>query len=181
MGARIRLGIIGCGAITESAHLPAALSSGAVELAALCDQSESRLRYLQRLFGLEAIGVRNHHDMIGRVDAVILAVPNHLHASLGCELLAHGVLVLCEKPLATSRSECDQLCQAARRAKRILAVGYFTRFYPSTDLTKQLLESHFLGDIISFDYEQGAVGGWAPHSGYHLARATSGGGVLVVN
>jgi UDP-N-acetylglucosamine 3-dehydrogenase len=178
---RIRLGIIGCGAITESAHLPAALSSSAVELTALCDQSEPRRNYLQRLFGLKAIGFHDHRDVMAHVDAVILALPNHLHASIGCDLLSRGIHVLCEKPLATSRSECDQLCQAARSTNSILAVGYFTRFYPSTDLTKNLLESRFLGDITAFEYEQGAVGGWAPHSGYNLTRATSGGGVLVVN
>ncbi len=180
-GTKLRLGVIGCGAITETAHLPAALSSSAVELTALCDNSERRLRSMERMFGLGSIGFRDHRDLFGRVDAVILALPNHLHVSVGCELLAKGIHVLCEKPLATTRQDCEQLCQAARAAKAVLAVGYFTRFYPSTLLTKQLLESRFLGAITSFDYEHGSVGGWAPHSGYNLSRATSGGGVLMVN
>jgi predicted dehydrogenase len=178
---RIKLGIIGCGAVTEDAHLGAVLSSSAVELTALCDTSEHRLRVLKRRFGLASMGYLNYRDLIAHVDAVILALPNHLHASIGCELLSEGVHVLCEKPLATSRAECEKLCQTARNAKTVLAVGYFTRFYPSTQLTKQLLEAHFLGDIVSFCYEYGAVGRWAPYSGYDLARATSGGGVLIVN
>jgi predicted dehydrogenase len=178
---KIGLGIIGCGAITEDAHLRAVLSSSAVELTALCDTSERRLRVLERLCGLRSIGYLNYRDLFAHVDAVILALPNHLHTSIGCELLSKGIHVLCEKPLATSRRECEQLCQTARSTKAVLAVGYFTRFYPSTELTKQLLESRFLGKITSFDYEYGAVGRWAPYSGYDLARATSGGGVLIVN
>jgi predicted dehydrogenase len=178
---KIKLGIIGCGAITETAHLPAALASSAVELTALCDTSERRLRFLERRFGLGPIGFQNHRDLLGRVDAVILALPNHLHVSLGCEFLSEGIHVLCEKPLATSCDECEQLCQTARSANATLAVGYFTRFYPSTELTKELLESRFLGDITAFDYEHAPIGGWAPHSGYNLARSTSGGGVLVVS
>ncbi len=178
---KIKLGIIGCGAVTEDAHLRAVLSSSAVELTALCDTSARRLRVLEHLFGLGSIGFQNYRDLFARVDAVILALPNHLHVSIGCELLSKGIHVLCEKPLATSRRDCEQLCRTARSANSVLAVGYFTRFYPSTVLAKQLLESRFMGAITAFDYEYGAVGRWAPFSGYDLARATSGGGVLIVN
>ncbi len=178
---KIRLGIIGCGAITENAHLPAALSSPLVEVTALSDTDESRLRYIQRCFGLQSIGFPNHRDTFAHVDAVILALPNHLHASVGYEFLSRGIHVLCEKPLALSRNECDHLCKAARITKSVLAVGYVTRFFPSTRLTKELIDSGFLGTLISFDYEFGTEGGWAPLSGYNLTRATSGGGVLVVS
>src|SRR5438128_8452511 len=122
MPKKLRLGIVGCGAITESAHLPVSLSSGAIELTALCDTSERRLRTLERLFGLGPIGCLNYRDLSARVDAVILALPNHLHVSIGCELLSKGIHVLCEKPLATSRRDCEQLCQAARKANAVLAV-----------------------------------------------------------
>ena len=62
-----------------------------------------------------------------------------------------------------------------------LAVGHVTRFYSSTELTKQLIVTGFLGTLLSFDYEFGTEGGWAPLSGYNLSRGTSGGGVLVVS
>jgi UDP-N-acetylglucosamine 3-dehydrogenase len=180
-GNKLRLGIIGCGAITETGHVPAILSCSAIELTALCDTSERRLRVLERMFGLGSIGFLNYRDAFAHVDAVILALPNHLHVTIGCELLSKGIHVLCEKPLATSRQDCERLCQTAQSANAVLAVGYFTRFYPSTELTKRLLESRFLGSITSFDYEHGSIGRWAPHSGYNLSRATSGGGVLIVN
>jgi len=177
----LRIGIIGCGAIAEGAHLPAVLASPEVELTALSDVNASRLQYLRRRFGLGPIALGDYRDVIGRVDAVILALPNDLHAPVGVELLSQGVHVLCEKPLTLTRHECEQLCQAARTTSSVLAVGFVTRFFPSTGLTKQLIESRFLGDLQSFEAEFGTPGGWSPLSGYNLARSTCGGGVLVVS
>jgi len=179
--AAVRLGIIGCGAITGTAHLPAALSSAAVELTALSDTNPARLRYLQRQHGLGPIVCGDYREAMRRVDAVILALPNHLHAPVGVEFLSRGIHVLSEKPLATTRDECEQLCHAARSTRAVLAVGLVTRFFPSTELTKRLIECPLLGELQSFDYEYGTAGGWAALSGYTLARSTSGGGVLVVS
>jgi len=178
---KLRLGIIGCGAIAENAHLPAALSSPNVDLTALSDTSESRLLHIQRHFGLDTIGVVDYREVVPRVDAVILALPNAVHASVGTEFLSRGIHVLCEKPLAISSLECKQMCEAARAASAVLAVGLVTRFFPSTELTKRLIESGFLGRLESFDYEFGTAGGWETQSGYNLVRSASGGGVLVVS
>ncbi len=91
--AAVRLGIIGCGAITGTAHLPAALSSAAVELTALSDTNPARLRYLQRQHGLGPIVCGDYREAMRRVDAVILALPNHLHTPVGvllAELTLYG-------------------------------------------------------------------------------------------
>ena len=178
---KLRLGLIGCGAIVEQSHLPAALMCQCVSLTAICDTDERRLKYLQREFHLDPIAFPDYRDILDRVDAVILAVPNAQHATIGAELLSRGIHVLCEKPLAITCGECEQLCRAARTTSAVLAVGFVTRFFPSTMLTRQLLESGFLGQIRSFDYEYGTVGGWAPTSGYNLTRSSAGGGVLVVS
>ena len=178
---RLRLGIIGCGAITETAHLPAALSSPLIEVTALSDPDSARVEYLLRLYGLPRIGYTNHRSVLDRVDAVILALPNHLHAPIGVEFLERRIHVLCEKPLAPTTGECERLCRAARANSAMLAVGYVTRFFPSTRLLKQLIDSRVLGALRSFEYEFGTAGGWAPLSGYNLSRHTSGGGVLVVS
>jgi UDP-N-acetylglucosamine 3-dehydrogenase len=180
-GRKVRLGIVGCGAIAESAHLPAVLSSPSVELTALSEVSDPRRSYIQRRFGLGPICFDDYHEVLPRVDAVVLALPNALHASVGTEFLSRGIHVLCEKPLATSSHECKQMCETAQAALAVLAVGFVTRFFPSTELTKLVIESGFLGAVQSFDYEFGTDGGWATLSGYNLSRSTSGGGVLVVS
>jgi predicted dehydrogenase len=178
---KVRLGIIGCGSITENAHLPAVLSSSLVDVTALSDIQSERLRSIQRQFDFRSSIYKDYRDTFSKVDAVVLALPNHLHAPIACEFLSRGIHVLCEKPLASSRRDCDRLCEAARSNGAILAVGYVTRFFPSTSLTKELLGSDFLGVLVSFDYEFGTEGGWESISGYNLVRETSGGGVLVVS
>jgi len=152
-----------------------------VELTALSDLDASRLQHIRRRYRLGPIAVRDYREVVGRVDAVILALPNHLHAAVGVELLSRGIHVLCEKPLALTRYECEQLCQAARATSSILAVGFVARFWPSTELLKHLLESRFLGELEAFEYEFGTPARWSPLSGYNLRRATCGGGVLVVS
>lgn len=179
--ATIRLGIIGCGAIAEGAHLPAALTLPNVELTVLSDTNAARLRQIQTDFGLDSIGFTDYRQTFERVDAVILALPNTFHAPVSCEFLSRGIHVLCEKPLAPSAQECDAMCRAAAESRAVLAVGYVTRFYPSTELTRELIRSGFLGALLSFDYEFGTAGGWATQSGYNLSRSSAGGGVLVVS
>lgn len=181
MSGKIRLGIIGCGAIAEGAHLPAALALPDVELTALSDTSGPRLRQIQTDFGLGPIMYTDFRNTFSKVDAVILALPNTLHAPVGCEFLSRGIHVLCEKPLASTFNDCNSMCSAAEESGATLAVGYVTRFHPSTELTRELMRSGLLGAIQSFDYEFGTAGGWATQSGYNLARATAGGGVLVVS
>lgn len=178
---RIRIGIVGCGAITEDAHLPAALASHQVELAVLSDSNGTRLNSLARAFNSTVRCCADYREVFDLVDAVILALPNHLHGPVGCDFLQRGIHVLCEKPLATSVAVCEQMCKEARATQAVLAVGYVTRFYPSTELTKALIREEFLGRIESLDYEFGTAGGWAPVSGYNISRETSGGGVLAVS
>jgi len=179
---KLRVGIIGCGAIAENSHLPALLSSQFVALAAICDISASRLSYIQRQFALgNAVAVTDYRRLFDIVDAVLLTLPNHLHAPVGCEFLSRRIHVLCEKPLAVTHEECERLRAAARKSGSVLAVGYYNRFYPSTELTRRLIHSGFLGRLYSFDYEFGTAGSWETLSGYNLSRQYSGGGVLVVS
>jgi predicted dehydrogenase/nucleoside-diphosphate-sugar epimerase len=178
---KLRVVIIGCGAITEDAHLPAVLASSRVQLTGVVDSNHARLKYVTRRYGIERLAMLDYHDVLGRAEAAVLALPNYLHAPIGCELLGMGVHVLCEKPLAPSSADCEQLCMAAQKSGCVLAVGYMTRHYPSTEVTKYLLSAKFLGRVTSFDYEFGTVGGWAPVSGYNLSRASSGGGVLMAS
>jgi predicted dehydrogenase len=180
-GAPLRIAIVGCGSITESAHLPAILACPEVRLVGLVETNERRLLSLKERFGSDIPGFHDYKELFGKIDAVIVALPNSLHAPIGTEFLNRGISVLCEKPLAVRRAESIQLCRAAESGGAVLAVGFVTRFFPSTLLTRQLLETGFLGQLYSFDYEFGTSGGWETASGYNLSRETSAGGVLAIS
>jgi predicted dehydrogenase len=87
----------------------------------------------------------------GRVDAVSLAVPTIEHARIGCRLLAQGIDVLVEKPMAASLAEADQLIASARSTGHFIQVGHLERFNPAVLAVERIVtrplffEVHRLG------------------------------------
>jgi predicted dehydrogenase len=88
--------------------------------------------------------------------------------------------VLVEKPLTTRFQDAIELCELAEKNHTFISVGYMTRHHENLALLKRLLDSGFLGTIVSFHYEYGFRGGWEPVSGYNLDPQAAGGGVLIV-
>jgi predicted dehydrogenase len=80
------------------------------------------------------LGVRaytDYRELLGRVDAVSLAVPTPLHHAIGRALLEHGVHVLIEKPIATTIVEARDLVASAQARGCVLQVGHLERFNPA--------------------------------------------------
>lgn len=73
----------------------------------------------------------NWRDLLGRVDAVSLAVPTEAHCELACGLLAAGIHVLVEKPISRTLDEADQMIAAAEKGSALLQVGHLERFNPA--------------------------------------------------
>jgi predicted dehydrogenase len=97
-----------------------------------------------------APALRDYRELLGRVDAVSLAVPTPLHHPIGRELLEHGVHVLIEKPIAVDVAQAHELVELARRRGCTLQVGHLERFNPaivaaaSRLRTPRFVESHRL-------------------------------------
>jgi predicted dehydrogenase len=70
-------------------------------------------------------------DIVGKVDAAILAVPTVAHNEVGLALLNAGIDVLIEKPITATLAQADELIQAAETNGRILQVGHLERFNPA--------------------------------------------------
>jgi predicted dehydrogenase len=177
---RFRLGLVGCGLITRSSHLPAALASPRIDVAALVDPARDRARELARDYGIAPRIADRLEDVLGAVDGVVIATPNATHRELAVRALAGGVHALIEKPMTTTAPEARDIVEAARTHHRVVAVGYVTRFRRSTRLLKRLLDAGYFGRIHGFAHQFGTPGGWAPLSGYILQASTAGGGVLMV-
>jgi predicted dehydrogenase len=97
-----------------------------------------------------AVAYQNHRDLLGKVDAVSIAVPTPAHFSVGLDFLEHDVDVLIEKPLTTSIEEADELIRVADAKDLILQVGHLERFNPAIiglqDIVKNpmFIEAHRL-------------------------------------
>lgn len=176
----LRLGILGCGAIVEIGHLPAALTHPDIRVCAIVDTNERRAASLADSFGLDCRVFRDWQDVIGCVDAVVNALPNHLHAPVSIELLSKGIHVLCEKPLAIDLDSALQSVAAAEQGNALLMAAMLRRFYGSTIAMDALLkEGVILGEVVSYDWEHGVPFAWNTASGFYFSRAQSGGGVLL--
>ncbi len=123
---RPRVAVIGCGDFGRH-HVRVYRELGA-EIAGIYDVDPARSSRIAAEFGVPVLpGLDN---LAGSVDAASVAVPTVSHAQVGCSLLAQGIDVLVEKPIATSLAEADELIAAARRHDRILQVGHVERFNP---------------------------------------------------
>ncbi|MFC2023113.1 Gfo/Idh/MocA family protein [Chloroflexota bacterium] len=180
----MRLGMIGCGAITKGQHLPAAASNEHTEIAALVDSHLPNAQQLADDFELSAIVAADYKEIIDKIDIAVVAVPHHLHAPIALDLLKHGIHVLVEKPMAITAHDCGQMIQAAKTAPGgpvVLAVGHIRRFFRNSLYVKEILERGFLGPIKSFDCREGTTSVWPRRSStsFRYDKKLAGGGVLV--
>lgn len=170
------MGIVGCGAVAERIHLPILARIGEVGVVALVDRDVERARMLAERHDVPMC-LEDHRQLDGLIDAAIVAVPHHLHASISCDLLESGMHVLVEKPMALTSNDGHRMVEVARQAGSTLAVGLLRRLYPSTAFVKDLLQRGVLGQLERFDFREGYVYGWAVKSDSGF-RSEAGGGVL---
>jgi predicted dehydrogenase len=133
----VRVAVIGVGALGKHharilAELPGA------ELVAVVDINESRAREIAGLVNVQA--ATSASEMIGRVDAVTVAVPTESHLSVALPFLQRGIAVLVEKPLARDTGEAQQMIDAAAASGAMLAVGHTERYNPAVAAIRPLLD-----------------------------------------
>lgn len=177
-GKRVRLGIVGCGAIVREAHLPVIAGDPRIDVVMLCDRNRRNALVMQREFGLECRITESIGDLGGEVDAAIVAVPPRLHAPITVQLLEMGIDVLCEKPLANSASDGARMAETARARKRVLAVALMTRFFPHNARLRELVDDGELGELQEIVASDGAPLDWAMTTDSYFNRNTTAGGVL---
>jgi len=132
-----RVAVIGVGALgRHHARILAALPG--VELAGVVDINESRAREIAGL--VNAPWVTSAAEMLGRVDAVTVAVPTESHLSVALPFLQRGIAVLVEKPLARDPHEARQMIDAATTSGAVFGVGHTERFNPAVAAVRPLLD-----------------------------------------
>ena len=174
---KLRLAVVGCGAVAAIHHLPALSLCRTAEAVVLVDADPGRARDLAARFGVPETAT-DIRSLPGRVDAAIVAVPNSLHAPISIELLRQGVHVLVEKPMALNVKECDEIIAAAEAGGAVLAVGLEFRFFDSSLFVRNLLRDGLLGKIHRFEMHQGVIPRWPFATDFLLKKETAGGGVL---
>jgi predicted dehydrogenase len=125
---KIRIAVIGAGAFGRN-HVRVVVENPHAKLTHVVDADPARAAQQAALHG--AIAAGSIDEILGQVDAAVVAVPTSAHAEIGCRLLEAGIDVLVEKPIAPTLADADRLVQAAERNGRILQVGHLERFNPA--------------------------------------------------
>lgn len=108
-----------------------------VELAAVVDADSAQAQAVAAQFGCLAFS--SVEDLFGRVEAASVAVPTVHHCRAAAVLMAAGIDVLVEKPLASTLEEADELISLARANQRVAQVGHLERFNPAVRATVPLI------------------------------------------
>ena len=136
----IRVAVVGVGAFGRNharVYRELEQQGAGVQLAAVVDSDATQAGKVAREFGCMALS--SPDELRGRIDAASIAVPTVQHLSVAAALMAAGIDVLIEKPLASNLEEADELIQLAARNHRIAQVGHLERFNPAVRATLPLI------------------------------------------
>jgi predicted dehydrogenase len=130
---RIRIGIVGCGEVTQIMHWPSLQQlADCYEVVALCDISPIVLESLGKQWNI-GILTTDHRELVNcnEVEAVLVANPNAFHAEVTVAAIAAGKHALVEKPMCMNRREADQIVTAQKNSRALVQVGYMRRYAPA--------------------------------------------------
>lgn len=146
----IKVGIIGCGRIAQERHLPEYAENPHAEIAAVYDLNYERAKETAALYQAEVC--RNVEDLLNDpgIDAVSICVANAFHCEMALKAFRAGKHVLCEKPMAVTLGECEQMVSEAKKAGRFLMIGHNQRLSPAHRKAKELLTKGEIGNILTF-------------------------------
>ena len=172
----MRLGFVGLGWI-GTMRLEAV--SAIAEVAALCEPAPQRLEEVASAHP-GAAAFSNFDEMLSadlRLDGVVIATPNSLHAPQTLAALDRGLAVFCQKPLALNAREAREMVEAARRADRRLGVDYSYRYTEGAQALRRAIEAGELGRVFSVDTV--FHNAYGPDKAWCFDPKLSGGGALM--
>lgn len=177
---KIKAGIIGCGGIANSKHMPSMKKLGLFDFVAFCDIVEERASKAKQEYGTEESKVfTDYRELLKEeLDAVYVLTPNNSHAPISMAALNAGCHVMCEKPMATSYQEAKAMVDAAKENGKLLNIGYQSRYRADSAYLKAACENDELGEIYyakAHAVRRRAVPTW----GVFLDAEKQGGGPLI--
>lgn len=175
----LRIVIVGCGYFGQKRIGACRDLDEIITLVGVVDQDRDRAKQIGDQYGIPYGTILTDFTR-SSVDAVIISTPNNTHSLLVTEALSYGWHVLCEKPLASSLAEAQQIVNASSKYKRYVKTGSNHRFFPTVQKAYELFQSGSIGELLSF---KGSIG----NNGDHVSKSwfwdknISGGGTFIDN
>jgi predicted dehydrogenase len=187
--AKLKVGICGYGGLGR-VHVGSMLKMDDVEIVAICDNNPKKLEPVEIKINIEHNGpvfdigsCRTYLDFKKmlkqeRLDAVVTALPTHIHAKYAIMAMNQGIHVFSEKPMALNVRACDTMIKA-RDANRVqLQVGQCLRFWPEYEMLKKAVVEKTYGPLRSLTMTRiGGYSTWADPNWFNDGKL-SGGAIL---
>ena len=180
MSDKVRIAVIGCGNIANSAHIPAYLKCEDAQIVAFCDIIPERADAAVKKYGCGR-AVYDYHELLDdeNIDAVSVCTHNDFHSVIAIDFMRAGKDVLCEKPAARVLSEALEMQRVSHETDRILSIGVCNRFGTAVNHIKDMIARGDLGEVYhvyaSFRAHRSIPG----IGGDFTRKAVSGGGALI--
>jgi predicted dehydrogenase len=177
---RLKVGVIGGGAIAQVAHLPVLKKMRTVEVKAICDTDLPKARALATRFGVND-AFDDIEDLLRyeSLDAVVISSPTHLHESHIQAALSAKLHVLVEKPLAMSAVSAQRILRIVEKHDRIVMVGMNHRYRPDVQIVRSFVQSGELGTIESVRGSWHVFRPGRTQLGWRQRKDQAGGGAML--
>lgn len=181
MDKKVVIGVIGCGVIATTAHIPSYKNDPNNVIKYFCDIIPEKAEKAAADYGNGAIACVDYHDVLNdpEVEAISVCTPNRMHSIITCDALRAGKHVLCEKPAARTYAEALKMQEAQHETGLTLNIGVVNRFSNAVNKIREMIEAGDLGEVYhvyaSFRRYRGIPG----LGGAFTTKAIAGGGALI--
>lgn len=179
MDSKIKVGLVGAGAVAQIGYLPVVEQMENLTLEAVCESNREKVEVLSRRYHIKEV-YTDYERMLrdADIDVVIIATPNYLHTPMAISAIEYKKDVLCEMPLGLDANEVQDLGKVVDASDNILMAAFNGRFRPDVKILKDIILSGELGHL-SF-----AKAGWLKslhedRNGWKRDPLKSGGGVIM--
>jgi len=161
---KIRYAIVGLGWFAQVAAMPSFPRTENSEIVALVSEDETKRQELSKKYGIQhTYSYEQYEECLtsGNVDAVYIALPNNLHCEYTVRAARQGIHVLCEKPMAVTEDECEQMIQACKENGVKLMIAYRLHLDPANMEAVEVVRSGRIGEPRFFNsvFSQQVEGG----------------------
>jgi D-xylose 1-dehydrogenase (NADP+, D-xylono-1,5-lactone-forming) len=146
----VRYGVLSTAQIALNRHVPAAAAADNAAVVAIASRSLDKAQAVAEQHGI-ARAYRSYQELIddGEIDAIINPLPNHLHCEWTVKAAEAGKHILCEKPLAVSVEQAQEMIDAAAANGVQLMEAFTHRFNPQMQYARRLIQEGEIGQITS--------------------------------
>ncbi len=173
---KLKWGVAGCGYFLENTFLPALQHLKKSKLISVYSSNKTRAEFIKQKFIAENSFDDYQAFLQSNIDAVYISSKNSDHYMQVIQAAKAGKHILCEKPLSVTLAEAKEMVKICNKNNVILTLNYSMRHHPVIKKTKEFIDNHYLGKIVSVTANFNID--FKPNDNFRYRLNASGGGPL---